>query len=678
MSEVTLSGAKSLATLSFLEGEEKAFKIKYTSPSGTTFRRLVYFTRKGEELWLSYQYDMDLTNELKKTFNGMKWHGREDPPVKQWSISYSPHNLFQIAYLGGLNPYKHYDKEISPHVPKRPLKKHQVDIVSFILARKRCIVAAEMGTGKSLCAIEAIDTVAPPEAWMVSTGSALHSLRLECQKWDCKTPIRFMTYDGLKKVLRDIAPGTLPPKFLILDESQKVKTVTSQRSTAAQYLADNMREVWGDDCYIVLLTGSPAPKSPVDWFSQCQIACPGFLKEGNQHMFKERLAVIVKRENQITGGVYPELVSWRDDVTKCHVCGEKSDHFSHDEVNLDRHDFIPMRNEVEYLYKRMHGLVTVVMKKDCLDLPDKIYRKIYCKPSKSIERAAKMIAKVSSSAIQSLTLLRELSDGFQYTEIENGKVTCDLCHGNKQIVQPVYIGPSKTKEFLVEIGVHVPEGIDPEDIQIDPAFHPKFFTNERVVCTKCNGEGETVVMTRSCEQIPSAKDKAMIDLLDEYEDVGRLVVYAGFQASVDRVVEIGLKQQWEVIRVDGRGWHGSPKVSGNPEGMIKSFQDKTRRVEKILFVGNAGSAGTGITLTESPAIVYYSNDFKAESRIQSEDRIHRIGMDTNRGATIIDLIHLPSDEYVLNNLQEKKDLQNMSLGQVLEALEQPLERVDYE
>ena len=55
-----------------------------------------------------------------------------------------------------------------------------------------------------------------------------------------------------------------------------------------------------------------------------------------------------------------------------------------------------------------------------------------------------------------------------------------------------------------------------------------------------------------------------------------------------------------------------------------------------------------------------------------------MGMDTNRGATIIDLIHLPTDDYVLANLQKKRELQDISLGQIVEAIETPLERVDYE
>ena len=34
--------------------------------------------------------------------------------------------------------------------------------------------------------------------------------------------------------------------------------------------------------------------------------------------------------------------------------------------------------------------------------------------------------------------------------------------------------------------------------------------------------------------------------------------------------------------------------------------------------------------------------------MQSEDRIHRKGMDENLGCTIVDLIHLPSDGRVLD------------------------------
>ena len=55
------------------------------------------------------------------------------------------------------------------------------------------------------------------------------------------------------------------------------------------------------------------------------------------------------------------------------------------------------------------------------------------------------------------------------------------------------------------------------------------------------------------------------------------------------------------------------------------------------------SGGLSLTLVESRMSVYWSNSAKPEYRTQSEDRIHRIGMDLNKGCVIVDLIHLPSD-----------------------------------
>jgi hypothetical protein len=92
-------------------------------------------------------------------------------------------------------------------------------------------------------------------------------------------------------------------------------------------------------------------------------------------------------------------------------------------------------------------------------------------------------------------------------------------------------------------------------------------------------------------------------------------------------------------------------------------------------VGQPGAAGMGLTLTASPSIVYWSNDFNAESRIQSEDRIHRPGMDLNRGATIYDLVHLPTDLHILSNLKKKRDLQALTMGDFSAIVESFEERV---
>jgi hypothetical protein len=39
-------------------------------------------------------------------------------------------------------------------------------------------------------------------------------------------------------------------------------------------------------------------------------------------------------------------------------------------------------------------------------------------------------------------------------------------------------------------------------------------------------------------------------------------------------------------------------------------------------------------------------------------------MSINRGALIIDLIHLPTDQIVIDNLKKKKKLQYLTMGEV--------------
>jgi SNF2 family DNA or RNA helicase len=224
-------------------------------------------------------------------------------------------------------------------------------------------------------------------------------------------------------------------------------------------------------------------------------------------------------------------------------------------------------------------------------------------------------------------------------------------------------------EFNIESAAYA------EDVIIDPMHFPEFFGDELGPCVNCDGVGHVPNVIRSYKETLTTKDQALIDVLSDHDDIGRLVIYAGFTASIDRCINMVKDQNWDYIKLDGRGWTSSFDLK--PKELILRFQDKSFD-GKIAFIGNPGSAGTGLTLTASPTIVYFSNDFNADSRSQSEDRIHRLGMDENRGATILDLIHLPTDEYVIDNLQAKKRLQDMSLGTLQEVSEKQLERSDYE
>jgi hypothetical protein len=637
----------------------------------------------------AYFYDFGywpVFNDWVKMMEGRKWHGYDANPKKAWSIPLSPRNRFQLDYVTGKNPYAPYDGELIEHTCRRSVYAHQLDLVRHGLTRHYCIWAAEMGTGKTLASIELIEAALDSEikdggdsedlVYYIGPKSALMAVSYEFIKW--KSPVKptFLTYEALVRVINNWQPGKKAPKVVIFDESSRLKTPTAQRSQAARSLADGVRKDWGPDGYVVLMSGSPAPKSPVDWWHQAEVACPGFLIEGDIHKAKSRLGIVHQRENPITGGKYPHLVSWKDDDKKCAECGEYESHRNHafpetEDVmaqamqmarNLDAsavgdtaknetyHPFKPSVNEVAKLYRRLKGLALVKFKRDCLDLPEKVYKTINVTPSQSALRAAKLIADTAPSAIRALTLLRELSDGFQYVDVEEGTETCPNCKGEG--VATTYLNPETDSEIKEDVVENPVESVG--------------------TCSKCNGNKVVPRIVRTTNVVECPKDAIVSELLEDHDDIGRIVFYGGFTGSIDRVVSICRKAGWHTIRVDGRGWlftdHEGQSIS---DDAIPAFQDQQSKYPKIAFIGHPGSAGMGLTLTASPTICYYSNDFNAESRIQSEDRIHRAGMDKNRGATIIDLIHLPTDLHVLENLRKKRDLQALSMGDVRWAMENP-------
>jgi hypothetical protein len=591
---------------------------------------------EGGYIYFQFRYNKPMLEEI-KNMSGAHWCGFDTPPVKVWRVTNNHRNRFQLIYLQGGNPYEFYDRELEDFTSSRPLRMHQIQMTKHGLTRHYCIIAGEMGVGKSLSAIEIMEHSGVDDWWWVGPKGALKSVELELSKWESRVKPRLLTYDALKKVVKLWKDGDKAPQGIILDESARVKNHTAQRSQAAEHVVDAIRDEHGLNGYAILMTGTPAPKAPTDWWNQAEIACPGFLREGSDKKFRDRLCLTVTAESQY-GLSYPKLVTWWDNPEKCGKCGKlKSEH---DPIEDDTWE--PSKNEVEFLSERLKGLVLVTLKKDCLDLPDKIYRVIDCKPTPSILRVAQVIAKTAPSTIKALTLLRELSDGFQYAEKEVGTQTCSLCNGTKE--------------------VQVPEK--------DSYAEGEEVTYKTVTCNLCKGTGEEPTYERCTDDVACAKDEALVDLLDEYSDVGRLVIYAGFTGSIDKICKLCQDQGWAVIRIDGRGWSVTDSegikhdcLNEALKGMDYSSKDNCR-FDKLVVVGHPASGSEGLTFTASPAIVYYSNDFNGMYRMQSEDRIHRMGMDTNRGATIIDLFHLPTDKYVFDNLKLKKDLQSISLGKV--------------
>jgi len=189
-----------------------------------------------------------------------------------------------------------------------------------------------------------------------------------------------------------------------------------------------------------------------------------------------------------------------------------------------------------------------------------------------------------------------------------------------------------------------------------------------VDCPRCNGSGEIDKMIRTTKEISCPKDAALYELLDECEETGRIVIFAGFTGSIDRIIKLCKRAGWDVVRCDGRGWQVSKAIGEivTKEEPLDYWSNMDHK--RVAFVAQQESGGMSFTLIESRMVVYWSNSFKPEYRSQSEDRVHRIGMDINKGCTIVDLLHLPTDYKVLDVIRDNRRLELMTMGEIMEGI----------
>jgi SNF2 family DNA or RNA helicase len=98
--------------------------------------------------------------------------------------------------------------------------------------------------------------------------------------------------------------------------------------------------------------------------------------------------------------------------------------------------------------------------------------------------------------------------------------------------------------------------------------------------------------------------------------------------------------------------------------VVREFQDPDSPLR--FFVGNPRTGGYGLTLTAANLVVYYSNSFDLEVRLQSEDRAHRIGQ--KHHVTYVDLMSPRTvDEKIVKALRSKIDIANQVLGEDIRA-----------
>ena len=131
-----------------------------------------------------------------------------------------------------------------------------------------------------------------------------------------------------------------------------------------------------------------------------------------------------------------------------------------------------------------------------------------------------------------------------------------------------------------------------------------------------------------------------------------------YKRQIKNIVDSLKKAYGEASTVE---YHGAvdPKVR---QEQIALFQQKNGPTR--YFVGNAQTGGYGITLTAANTVVYYSNSYDLEKRLQSEDRAHRIGQ--TGSVTYVDLIAEKTiDERIVKALNKKINIANEIMGEAI-------------
>lgn len=152
-------------------------------------------------------------------------------------------------------------------------------------------------------------------------------------------------------------------------------------------------------------------------------------------------------------------------------------------------------------------------------------------------------------------------------------------------------------------------------------------------------------------RVPSRRLDALMEVVSETDD--KIIIWGRFVQDIEDVSRALAKDYGETSVVT---YYGGTERREREDAVRRFQEDPSCR----FFVGNPSVGGSGITLTASSTVIYYSNDFDLEKRIQSEDRAHRIGQ--TRRVTYVDLVAEGTvDEKILAAMTAKMNLATMVL-----------------
>ena len=466
--------------------------------------------------------------------------------------------------------------------------KHQLDGVKFLLARRGALLADEMGLGKTRQAVAAayelwrLDTVA--QVLVLCPAGVAYAWEQELEKLtDGDTRLSFQRYRPGRKIKLDkvqrlnfliVSYDTAwrephlsllarwcqdASTLLVCDESSFLKSRTAKRTKRALKLRDLCERCW-------LLTGTPVTNSPLDLWSQLQVADSSILRRFNNfYHFRARYA-------RMGGFQFRQVIGYE---------------------NLDE-----LRRLVA-----PHALRRE--KTGCLDLPPKLYttREVALEPA--TWKIYKELREEAVAALSDAETQLEPNAGVRLLRL--AQLTSGILGGQSQVA---------------EQGDKIELGGRPEP--------PRDVSDEKL--------------------------RWAVEHLTNDERPAAVIVWCRWRRERERLfIEFIGKERFIVYQIYG----GQPKRLR--EEAIAAFSElHAGTYQRKILLAQPHAGGFGLNLTAATEAIYLSHDFSLETRLQSEDRCHRIGQ--RSAVTYVDVLatgpagQRTIDHVTVRALRQKQDL----------------------
>lgn len=391
--------------------------------------------------------------------------------------------------------------------------------------------------------------------------------------------------------------------LMVIDESTVMKNHKAIRTEKILALGKHAP-------YRRVLTGTPVTQSPLDVYTQFAFLDEYIFKYTQSYYgFKARYCELLEDPGSMEG-LPSHLVGQIYALRKI----RQTPRGRTVQMEMKDAEGRKMYRNLDELQKIIAPYSFRVLKEDCLDLPPKIYQKRYVDLSPNQEKLYTQLRKDMMA------------------EFNGRQMTTQLALTKMLRLQQI-IG-----------GFFCP---DPE-IMLDE-------------------DGELILPDKKRAPIVQVIDKknprveSFLDFVQESS--GKVLGWARFRAEIEAIVGRINEEFGEGYAAPLYGGSGG-NVSEFRQKAIHSYENETL---PAVLIGNPQAKGVsrGQTMVRGSSVVYYSNSFSLEDRLQSEDRAHRIGQTGgDRNHVLYTDFEAPNtiDGKVIAALRSKKDVADMVTG----------------